>query len=264
MKNIKATITLAISVLFIVGCQQKKINNSTASFVAHGENKADLTMRQINCYGIPLRKAVIYGDSISTGTHGKGGYEAKLKQSLQLAQIYNYSIGSSGLSTSTPDSMVALIKKDDKIPADADLVIIWHGTNDWYWGTQIGREGDTALNTFWGGIDYVVTRLRKKLPDARIVWGTPLYRWQAPHLTQRSGEAYALPNAVGYTLLDYANALEAASKRYGFNLIDFGRLTNIHKENESRYLEDRVHPNAEGYEVIHRIFYHEIQQICGL
>lgn len=259
MKKITTIISLVASALLFTGCQQSEAKSPNA-----GVAKSDEHSAYLDCYGHPIKKVVIYGDSISTRNHGNGGYEAKLKAALNLETVYNYAIGSSGLSTTTPNSMVGLIKQYDKIPADADLIIIWHGTNDWYWGSELGHEGDTAVNTFWGGIGYVITQLRKKLPDARIVWGTPIYRWQAPNLTPHTGEAYALPNALGYTLQDYNIVLEKASQRYGFNLIELGKLTNIHKENEDRYLEDHVHPDAKGYDIISHVFASEIKKVCGL
>ena len=33
-----------------------------------------------------MKTIAIYGDSISTGTHGEGGYEAMLKSSLSLGK----------------------------------------------------------------------------------------------------------------------------------------------------------------------------------
>lgn len=206
-----------------------------------------------------LKKLVIYGDSISTINHGEGGYEAILKKSLHLDEIYNYAVGSSGLSTVTPNNMVDIVSKEDNIPADADLILIWHGSNDWYWGTPIGGMGESNPDTFWGGIDYVISRLRKRLPMAKLVWVTPIYRYEAPYELSFAGEAYELSNCAERTMQDYYDTLEKASVRYGFPLIDMRRRCNIHQGNEDYYLEDRVHPNKNGYDVIGKVLVQEIE-----
>ncbi len=207
-----------------------------------------------------IKKIAIYGDSISTTSHGDGGYEGILKKSLCLDHIYNYAVSGSGLSLHTPNSMASIVQGDN-IPEDVQLILIWHGTNDWYWGTELGSPMDKEANTFWGAISFVLHRLRSKLPTAKIAWATPIYRKEAPEGSNTSGNAYQSQNAVGHTLLDYYEALEKASKIFGFYLLDMRRLSNIHGENAHLYLEDEAHPNRAGYELIHEVLYKEIKRL---
>jgi lysophospholipase L1-like esterase len=209
-----------------------------------------------------LNKIAIYGDSISTVNHGNGGYEGLLKASLKLEEIYNFSVGSSGLSTKTPNCMVNLLQDQNTIPKDVELILIWHGSNDWYWGTDIGKMGEKDQSTYWGGIDFVISQLRKTVSRARIAWVTPIFRKEVPYLGTESGEGYELKNLNGNTLLDYYETLERASKRYGFYLIDMRRRANIHRDNAEYYLEDNVHPNQKGYEMIHGILHRELMNIA--
>lgn len=208
-------------------------------------------------------KISIYGDSISTVNYGDGGYENMLKESLFLDEIYNFSISSSGLSLDTPNNMVSLIKEQKNIPKDVDLILIWHGSNDWYWGTEIGNLYDNDVTTFWGGIDFVIKKLRKTVPMAKIVWITPIFRKEMPYLGDTVKEGYELKNIKGYTLLDYYKIIELASKKYGFNLIDMRRLTNFHEDNAKYFLEDNVHPNKYGYKIIHNILNIEIKKLLS-
>lgn len=208
-------------------------------------------------------KISIYGDSISTVNHGEGGYEKKLKESLSLEEIYNFSIGSSGLSSGTPNSMVNIVMKPEMIPKDVDLNLIWHGSNDWYWGTKIGQMGNSDPSTFWGSIDFTINKLRQKNHMARIAWVTPIYRREKPYMCHRVGDGYELQNLNGYTLLDYYKVIELASKRYGFYLIDMRRMANFHRENAQYFLEDYVHPNKHGYKIIHDILYAEIKKLLN-
>ena len=83
-----------------------------------------------------MKTIAIYGDSISTGAHGEGGYEAMLKSSLSLEMVYNFAVGSSGLTRKTPVGMLEVLDKNP-VPEDADLFLIWHGSNDWYWAGRV-------------------------------------------------------------------------------------------------------------------------------
>ena len=83
-----------------------------------------------------MKTIAIYGDSISTGAHGEGGYEAMLKSSLSLEKVYNFAVGSSGLTRKTPGGMLEVLDKNP-VPEDAELFLIWHGSNDWYWGSRL-------------------------------------------------------------------------------------------------------------------------------
>ena len=200
-----------------------------------------------------MKTIAIYGDSISTGTHGEGGYENTLKNSLSLDKVYNFAVGSSGLTRKTPGGMLEVLDKNP-VPEDAELFLIWHGSNDWYWGSE--------LEAFSEAIEAAVDRLRAAVPTACLAWVTPIYRFECPDGMAQAGEAYELPNKSGYTMLDYYVELERASKRLGFPLIDMRRLCGIHRDNAELYLEDRVHPNRAGYQRISAVLAREIQRFC--
>ena len=200
-----------------------------------------------------MKTIAIYGDSISTGTHGEGGYEAMLKSSLSLEKVYNFVVGSSGLTRKTPGGMLEVLDKNP-VPEDAELFLIWHGSNDWYWGS--------GMEEFSHGVKEAVNRLRAAAPTAELVWVTPIYRFECPDGMAQAGEAYELSNKNGYTMLDYYEELERSSKRLGFPLIDMRRLCGIHRDNAGIYLEDRVHPNRAGYHRIGAVLDREIQRFC--
>ena len=198
-----------------------------------------------------MKRMAIYGDSISTVNHGNGGYETIIKEGLGLEIIYNFSVGSSGLTEATPKGMLELLRQKP-VPKDVDLVLVWHGSNDWYWGSHMG--------SFAAGIKEAVERIRRDVPEATIVWLTPMFRFEMPDQGAVPGEAYQLENKAGHTLLDYYVQLELSSKQLGFYLLDMRRLLNIHKENMDVYLEDQVHPNNKGYEKIGAVIISELER----
>ena len=176
-----------------------------------------------------------------------------LKSSLSLEKVYNFAVGSSGLTRKTPGGMLEVLDKNP-VPEDAELFLIWHGSNDWYWGS--------GMEEFSHGVKEAVNRLRAAAPTAELVWVTPIYRFECPDGMAQAGEAYELSNKNGYTMLDYYEELERSSKRLGFPLIDMRRLCGIHRDNAGIYLEDRVHPNRAGYHRIGAVLDREIQRFC--
>ncbi len=212
-----------------------------------------------------IDKLFIYGDSISTGTHGGGGYEPALLAALQPGYIGNFSVGSSGLSRRTPRGMLEILDEQERRGLSkeegADIVLIWHGSNDWYWGTPLGTPADKTEDTFYGCIHQVIGRVRRRNPQASILWATPLFRWECPCEGSGPGPAYELANRAGATLLAYNEAIGRSAEREGFVLVPMRQLAGIHEGNEARYLEDHVHPCRAGYERIEKIWISWIRQV---
>lgn len=207
-----------------------------------------------------VKKIAIYGDSLSTGTHGEGGYEGFLKKNFQ-AEIVNYAVGSSGLSFASPNNAASILIEPQNIPEDADVVFMWHGTNDWYWGCPIGNIEDETPDTFYGAIKTAVCCIRKKVPDAVLIWASPLFRLEKPDGMEKEGAAYQTKNKAGFTLEAYYDAVIRAGVYYGFPVIDMRRFTGIHEENHELYLEDKVHPNRAGYEKIEKVLEKGMKEI---
>lgn len=186
-----------------------------------------------------MKRMAIYGDSISAGGYGNGGYEEKLKQTLKLDHIYNYAVSSSGVAGCTPNNLLTILE-EQPIPADAELFLVWHGSNDWFWGSE--------PEVFRQAVADAVGKLRQAVPDAPIVWVTPIYRCEQPHNGTVRGDAGITVNRVGQTMAGYVRVLAEESITAGFDLLDMGRLCGITADNAAEFLEDFVHPNEAGYD----------------
>ena len=222
------------------------------NFITKGHNGA---MRHT------IQTMVIYGDSISTTEYGGGGYEGKLKKLLNCPVVYNYAVSGSGLSAATPDNLVHLLKDEKSIHKEADLIILWHGTNDWYWGAELGEAGMNDQQTFIGAYESVIQRLRDACPQAEILCLTPIYRYQAPDQCSRIADAYENKNIAGHTLKDYYDAIIELSERFSLLLMDMKKLTGFNEKNRLEYLVDNVHPSSKGYDIIARVLYEQIQKL---
>lgn len=208
-----------------------------------------------------IRKLVIFGDSISTPLIGAGGYEVLLQSLLKPKEFYNFAVPQSGASTVTPDHVLQILTRHGAVCEDADVVILWHGTNDWYWGAQIGRFGSQDGSTYIGALELAVRSIREFAPSAFIMTATSLYRWQAPDGCQTAGDAWFTPNKAGASLAEYDRALREVSQAYGAALVEMRALTGFCEQNCRRFLPDCVHPGKEGCDIIARIFAEHIERL---
>ena len=207
-----------------------------------------------------IKTAVIYGDSISTKDFGEGGYENQIKEKLGIEMIYNHAISSSGLSSTTPFNMIGLLDNFDNIHPEADLIIIWHGTNDWYWNAPlVSSESDTS--SFSSDLEAVIKKLQENCPKANIVYLTPLFRFQAADKCEKVCDAYSNENFLGYTLKDYYDVIVESSKKLGFTVIDMRTLTNFHYYNTDKYIHDCIHPSKEGYDKIANLLAKQVETL---
>lgn len=207
-------------------------------------------------------KIAIYGDSISTVEYGDGGYEEMLRIDNGLEKIYNHAVSATCLTAVMPDSGIEIIKKKENRHPDADVIILWHGTNDWYYGNQLGEDADTDELTFCGALNSAIRLLKDTNPEAKIILPTPLLRWQAP-VDGEEGEALLVKNRIGITQTGYTDAIRCIGLREGCIVIDMRKETGFTVQDIARYLPDGVHPSKEGYKVITRIFTENItKSVC--
>ena len=210
-----------------------------------------------------IRKLVIFGDSISTPLIGDGGYEALLCRLLQPNELYNFAVPQSGASSVTPDHVMHILNLQSDACAGADVVILWHGTNDWYWGASVGKCGSRDGTTYIGAMELAIDRIRRYAPEALVITATPLYRHQAPDGSQISGDAWFIPNKAGATLADYDRALREVARAYSVPLVEMRVLTGFCEQNSERFLPDNVHPGTEGCDMIARIFAGQIEGLMS-
>lgn len=196
----------------------------------------------------------IYGDSISTEEYGENGYAHLLQNALGLEKVYNHSIAATTLAAAVANSGIEVIQKKENRHPDADVVILWYGTNDWYFGNLPGEACSADVNTFNGALNAAVRILKEVNPAVKIILPTPNLRFQAPDGGEQEGDARVVPNKAGHTQGVYTQAVKAAGKRLGCTVIDMQEATGFTFDEMEKYFPDGVHPSKDGYEVISRIF----------
>ena len=130
------------------------------------------------------KKINFLGDSITEG-HGTSGEDCFF--TTLIARDYgavcrNYGIGGTRIARQSKPSAEPRWDLDfpgrvDEMDPDADIVVVFGGTNDFGHGdAPIGCMTNRTCDTFYGGLHVLYTSLIEKYPAAKIVVLTPLHR----------------------------------------------------------------------------------------
>ncbi len=194
-------------------------------------------------------KLVIFGDSISTTNFSGGGYEKGLCQSLKVRSVKNLAVNAAALTAGYPYSAAYAIAGQESDPG-VDCVILWAGTNDWFYGvTPTG---------FARSVEYCLKKIKEKYPHSKTVLVTPIWRFSERQDEESKAEADITPNSVNCTLSKYREIILNSSAE---NICDMNALLPIDLENNEKYLRDGVHPSRYGYDRITEILTEYIKNL---
>jgi lysophospholipase L1-like esterase len=191
----------------------------------------------------PLEGVKIFfcGDSITAGTNATKPYHQWVAEETGATVKFNGS-GGSGYWTGDPlyNRYTEFVWQRDS--ADADIIILFMGTNDWRYPDpfNLGALGDTTVSTFYGAVDDAFSKLVAKYPFKKVGVITPL-----PSVN-------AWNNAHG-ELKQISDALIDVSGKYSFPSLDLYRSSNLHVSDTSfisTYMEDGLHINDLGHKLI--------------
>lgn len=213
----------------------------------------------------------ILGDSITQGVGARTPDKAYpvILSRLTGANVNNYGLSCSRITdinstVSNPGSFIDRMYGMDKT---ADLVIVFGGTNDfWYGDCPIGNRTDTCVNTFYGALNTMIPYLKNAHPGADIVFIVPYQQSKdadETHPYRRSTNG----NFGTGTLNQYRTAMLDRCEYYGIPVLDlyadFELNTVDNREALERYgnyLCDGCHLNDAGYNLLARKIYRFIMQ----
>ncbi len=137
----------------------------------------------------------------------------------------------------------------DQMEADADMVFVFGGTNDYGHGdAPIGEFSDRTADTFYGGLHSLYTGLLTKYPSAKIVIITPLHRRDEEVIrTDAYGRQYI------HTLKPFVCAIREVAEYYSLPVLDLYASSGLQPMVDSinqKYFVDGLHPSDDGYRVI--------------
>lgn len=192
-----------------------------------------------------------YGDSITDIYQDQSitKYSQLLNLKFKLKKVNNYGISSSCLADDSGSSAVSGIRNiinhsDDN--KNSDVITLCFGTNDWYYGVELGTITDTNTDTYWGAFNTAISQIRNDNPYAEIIVLSPIWRTDV-YNNGGSGTAPYYKNKSGVTLAQYVEEIEKMCSANSVRFVDLYSNSGIRPQTVSLYTSDGLHPNQQGH-----------------
>ena len=195
------------------------------------------------------------GDSITEGA-GTSSHDKMFTMLIEReygAICQNYGIGGTRIArqkTPTEEKWDRdFISRVPEMDNDADIVVVFGGTNDFGHGdAPLGTMDDRTPYTFYGALHCLYTALTEKYPDVIL---TPLHR-----LNEDSPKGDNKPAPVG-TLKEYVNIIREVAEYYSLPVLDLFKESGLQPKIpviQQKYVPDGLHPNDDGNAILaHKI-----------
>ena len=201
------------------------------------------------------KKIAFLGDSITEG-HGVENLENLYWRRLARrsgAECFGYGIGGTRLAPQVVPmnekwDQQFITRVDQMIP-DADIVVVFGGTNDFGHGdAPFGTIYDDDPSTFCGAVHELCVKLIRRYPDAQLVFLTPLHRLD-------EDEQYEAELGIRRVadLETYVDTIIEICAFYGIPVLDLFRVSGLQPKVsviQERFVPDGLHPNDAGHEKI--------------
>lgn len=205
-------------------------------------------------YEVPLKLTYeeppvinVLGDSITYGNLLASQSEAypEVLEQLLGATVHNYGVCATTIAINNEDSF---LERYRSMEADADLILVMGGTNDFGLSTPLGSEENRTPSSFYGGMLELLAGLKAKYPGVPIIFLTPLQR-----------EKEEFPNQQGQLLEDYVAVIREICAQQGVYVLDlFAEESLNFRESMEQYMPDGLHPNQAGHQLIAEYIYHNL------
>ncbi len=203
---------------------------------------------------IQNKKINILGDSITQGVGVSSiekAYPSVLKEKYGVAEVRNYGISGTRFArqhkptVDNPRFDLDFCSRVCEMDADADIVVVFGGTNDFGHGdAEIGCFADRTPDTFYGACHTLMRTILERFPASAIVFMTPLHR----AVEEQAGK---LP------LSGYVAIIREVAEYYSLPVLDLYKSSGLQPQLpviRERYVPDGLHPNDAGAEILaHRL-----------
>ncbi len=202
-------------------------------------------------------KMAFLGDSITFGTgveNIENRYDNVLKRLLNLSDTYN--LGDPGTpiaplasANGDPEKGASFCARRNTVPDDADVIVIFGGTNDYGLGNvPFGTIKDKTVDTFCGSVDFLISELKKEYKNSKIVFIAPSHRLGDAEPSKKEGKLSDAKPLEAYVDIIVQKCTEF--KIPVLNLYDeLGIDPNCDKD-RMNYAPDGLHFNDEGHSII--------------
>ena len=202
-------------------------------------------------------KINVLGDSITEGV-GTSCREHRFGELLMErygAIVRNYGISGTRIARQKTPSWFNLdfdkhyVSRIDGMEPDADVVLVFGGTNDFGHGDALlGEMSDRTDTTFYGALHALFISLINKYPASKIVMLTPMHRLNEDNPRGDGGK----PEDVA-PLRTYVNIIREVAEYYSIPVLDLFAESGITPKVDvlkERYMPDGLHPSDAGNEVL--------------
>jgi lysophospholipase L1-like esterase len=196
-------------------------------------------------------KINILGDSITEGRCAsvpEKGYVGLLQERYPNATIRNYGVCGSCISNKCLWGVRSFIERADEMDEDADLVVVFGGTNDYCCCCPPGQWGDQTEDTFYGACWVLFDMLLRRYHGKTIAVMTPIHR-----LDEDGTICEERPMVA--PLKCYVEILKETAEYFGFPVIDLFATSGLQPEIDyvrEAYFPDGLHLNDDGHEILFR------------
>ena len=198
------------------------------------------------------KKIIFLGDSITEGVGVSSidkRYADVFANITEVESYVNYGISATRIARQQKiqDEYVdtrAFTERFEHMDEDADIVVVFGGTNDYGHGdAPFGMLGDRTNESYCGAVHVLMKGLIKKYPMSTIVFMTPLHR-----------ECEYVPNpTTGRELKAYVDVIRTVAEYYSIPVLDLYATAGICpdiKEQKELLCPDGLHPNDAGSRII--------------
>ena len=226
----------------------------------------------LNTFSKALKKKKIacLGDSITEGVKANGWQwhryiDKYFKENGVETTIVNLGVGGTSVCTSSyvSASLQPFVNRLNTIPTDADVIVIFGGTNDWGNSATLGTISDTGSSSFYGAYKYMLEWFANNRPNAKILTITPLKRYYRGY-TSTWTNAQTTRNNKGQLLQDYVRAVKEVSELYAIPCVDLHNESGLNPVLDivrTKYMEDGLHPTAEGNKKMYPIILSKLKPL---
>lgn len=197
---------------------------------------------------IKNKKINFLGDSITEGvgvSSPEFKYVSVFERKFQPAVVRNYGISGTRFArqikptADNPRFDLDFCSRVAEMDADADIVVVFGGTNDYGHGdAPMGDPEDRTPDTFWGACHTLMSSLIEKYPEAAIVFMTPLHRATEQRADRPS-------------LCEFVSVIRRVAEIYSIPVLDLYATAGIQPQlavQREKYAPDGLHPNNAGAE----------------
>lgn len=201
------------------------------------------------------KKIVFLGDSITQGAGATNEENVYLEVCAKKlgAKAVNFGVGGTRIAPQITPSAEAFcdeyfLLRAKKMDKDADLVVVFGGTNDFGHGdAPFGRIGDKDPATFCGAYDALIEYLMATYGKEKLIIVYPLRRRNE---TATNGDGSKAEGSK--PLAEYHDAEKVVAEKCGLKSVDFwndGDL-NPNKPDGNENFADGLHPNDIGHRLL--------------